>query len=130
MTVTAMNESSPLARIMGAVGDDKDRQAMVQFMPWPFTNGEFPARLGAVVMKTVLDGSRPALHVAHFPDGSWAIGDGDDPNAPDSCVATHIWHAIERNSSIRELASIPPGHVADREAPGSPWAVHEWVPED
>jgi hypothetical protein len=81
-------------------------------------------------MKTVLDGSRPALHVAHFPDGDWAIGDGDDPNALGSCIATHIWHAIERNSSIKELASMPPGHAADRDTPESPWIVSEWESDD
>jgi hypothetical protein len=95
-----------------------------------FPNDEFPAQLGAVVMKAVLDGGRPALHVAHFPDGEWAIGDGEDPNVPCSCIATHIWHAIERNSSIRALASMPPGRAAHREAPGSPWIVSEWRPED
>ncbi len=103
---------------------------MVRVLSWPFPGGDFPAELGAVVMRTVLDGSRPVLQVAHFPDGAWAIGDGDDPNAPEACVATHIWHAIERNSSIRELASMPPGHVADREAPRQPWVVSEFRPED
>jgi hypothetical protein len=113
-----------------AMGDYQERREMLQYMPWPFPNNEFPRQLGAVVMKTVLDGSSPALQVAHFPDGAWAIGDGDDPNAPGACVATHIWHAVERNSSIRELASMPPGHIADRDAPGSPWIVSEWEPED
>jgi hypothetical protein len=110
--------------------DYQDRREMFQYTPWPFLNNEFPPQLGAVVMKTVLDGSKPALQVAHLPGGEWAIGDGNDPNTPGACVATHIWHAVERNSSIGELASMPPGHVADRDAPGSPWIVSEWAPED
>jgi hypothetical protein len=112
--------------------DDHDPREMFQYMPWPFPNDEFPPQLGAVVMKTVCDGTGPALQVVHFPEGGWAIGDGDDPNAPGACIATHIWHAIECNSSITELASMPPGHAADRDAPGSPWIVSEWdwEPED
>jgi hypothetical protein len=66
----------------------------------------------------------PALVVLHSRAGDWAIGDGvNDPNLPGACVATHIWHAIERNSSIAELASLPPGHEARRANPGDPWVV-------
>ena len=112
------------------MGNDDLSGEIFRHLPWPFLGDEFPAALGAVVMTTVLDGSRPALHVAHFPDGSWAVGDGDDPNRPGACVATHISHVLDRNSSVRALASMPPGHVADREAPGSDWILSAWDFED
>jgi len=93
-----------------------DSREMFQRLPFPFGGGEFPAALGAVVQRTVLDGSEPAREVIHTTDGSWLVGDGiNDPNPPGASVATHIWHAIERNSWIRSLASMPPGHIAKRD---------------
>ena len=105
---------------------------MVQHLPFPFPDGRFPAELGAVVQRTVLDGDEPAREVVHTADGSWLVSDGvHDPNEPGAAVATHIWHAIERNSSIAQLATLPPGHVATRTDPGHGWVVaqHEW-PDD
>lgn len=109
-----------------ASGDDDSRE-MFRELPWPFDSDEFPAQLGAVVMHTVLNGELPALQIIHFPDNSWAIADGvNDPNEPGACVATHIWHAIEQNSSLARLASLPSGHEANRAAVGEPWIVSEF----
>jgi hypothetical protein len=92
--------------------------------PWPFVDGVFPNDLGAVVQITVLEGSMPALLVVLLDDGGWAVGDGtNDPNLPGASVATHIWHAIEWNSSIASLAGLPPGHQARRSGPGERWIV-------
>jgi hypothetical protein len=97
---------------------------MVRRVAWPFPCHRFPSELGAVVQRTVLDGDRPALLVYHSTEGDWAIGDGlDDPNEPGASIATHIWHAIERNRSISALADLPPGHEATRRWPGDPWVV-------
>lgn len=41
---------------------------MFQYLSWPFPNNEFPADLGAVVMRSVLDGLMPALQVLHDPE--------------------------------------------------------------
>jgi len=101
-----------------------DSREMFRSLRWPFEDGTFPADLGAVVQRTILDGTLPALVVGHSPDGSWYVGDGvSDPNAPGAVVATHIWHAIERNGSIAALAWLAPGHEARREGPGDPWRV-------
>jgi hypothetical protein len=95
---------------------------MFRDRPWPFEGGAFPKDLGAVVQQTVLDGSKPARLVVHTEGGGWAIGDGlNDPNLPGASIATHIWHAIERNSSVASLAGLPPGHEANRSEPGDPW---------
>jgi hypothetical protein len=104
-----------------------DSQEMFRELPWPFENDEFPAQLGAVVMRTVLDGELPALQIVHFPDNGWAVADGvNDPNEPGAFLATHIWHAIEQNSSLAGLASLPPGYEANRAAVGEPWIVSEF----
>jgi hypothetical protein len=97
---------------------------MFRHLPFPFDGNEFPSQLGAVVQRTVLSGEQPAREVTHTADGDWLVGDGiSDPNAPDAAIATHIWHVIERNSSVAKLAGLAPGHIATRTAPGEPWIV-------
>ena len=103
---------------------DADSREMFQHLPFPFPGGCFPDNLGAVVQKSVLSGEKPAREVVHTRDGSWLVGDGvDDPNASDVSIATHILHALERNSSIAELATMEPGHIAERSGPGDPWRI-------
>lgn len=105
---------------------------MFRHLPFPFEGDVFPPSLGAVVQLTVLHGDEPAREVIHAEDGSWLVGDGvNDPNVPGAAVATHMAHAIERNSSIAELAVMPAGHIASREGPGEAWVIapHDWPPE-
>jgi hypothetical protein len=101
---------------------------MSRHLPFPFDNGKFPSELGAVVQKTVLAGEQPAREVIHAPDGSWLVGDGvNDPNAPGASIATHLAHAIERNTAVAELAGMPPGRIAQRSGPDEPWSIHVLV---
>lgn len=103
---------------------------MIRFHEWPFPGGTFPDDLGAVVQRTVLDGHEPARLVIHAADNSWLVGDGlHDPNVPGAVVATHIWHVIERSSSVVSLADLPPGMQARRSDPGDEWvrAPHAWT---
>lgn len=118
---------------MDDAGVPSEPREMFRHLPWPFEGGTFPAQLGAVVQRTVVNGERPALIVAHADDGSWLVGDGiDDPNVPGASVATHMSHVIERNSSVAELADLPPGQMAQRVAPGQPWerTTFSWLGDD
>ena len=102
-------------------------------LPFPFDNDAFPANLGAVVQRTVLDGTEPAREVTHTADGSWLIGDGvNDPNMPGAAMVTHISHVVERNSSVADLATLPSGHIARRKEPGDVWVrePHIWLDDD
>jgi len=95
-----------------------------QHLPFPFEGGRFPKDLGAVVQGTVLSGDIPAREVVHTPDGSWLIGDGvSDPNLPGASMVSQISHAVQWNSSIAELATMGPGHIAERADPGHPWQI-------
>jgi hypothetical protein len=101
-----------------------DSHEMFQSLPWPFDGEKFPASLGAVVQRSVLDGTLPALIVGHTSDGGWYVGDGlNDPNLPGEVVATHIGHVIERNSAVERLATLPPGYEARRGSPGEAWRI-------
>jgi hypothetical protein len=106
---------------------------MFDRLPFPFGEGRFPAELGAVVQRTVLEGAEPAREVIHTADNRWLVGDGrHDPNVPGACVATHIAHVIERNSSVASLAGLPLGQLANRSDPGEPWTfhTHQWLRDD
>jgi hypothetical protein len=97
---------------------------MFRHLPFPFEKGQFPRALGAVVQKTMLAGLQPAREVIHAPDGSWPVGDGvNDPNLPGASIATHMAHAIERNSSITQLAHLRPGQIARRSEAGEAWTI-------
>lgn len=105
---------------------------MFRHLPFPFDGDVFPPNLGAVIQLTVLNGDEPAREVVHAEDGSWLIGDGiNDPNERGAVVASHMVHAVERNSSIAELAVMPPGHTATRSGPGASWVIerHAWPEE-
>lgn len=95
-----------------------------QRLPFPYEGGRFPSHLGAFVQRTVLAGELPAREVIHTPDGCWAIGDGvNDPNLPGASEIAHIRHAVTLNSSLADLATMPPGHIAERGGPGEPWEI-------
>ncbi|WP_223936231.1 hypothetical protein [Arthrobacter sp. StoSoilB5] len=104
---------------------------MMREMPWPFPDGRFPDELGAVVMTSVLSGTRPALQVLHDPENGWSIADGvDDPNTPGGAVATHIRHIIDMDPTLEVLASIPPGTLADRFEVGGEWHFRAFAWEE
>lgn len=93
-------------------------------LPFPFEGGRFPKALGAQIQATVLSGDIPAREVIHTPDGSWLIGDGvSDPSLPGASMVSQISHAVQWNSSIAELATMGPGHIATRLDPGHPWHI-------
>lgn len=101
-----------------------DAREIRQHLPFPFQDGQFPNNLGAVVQGTVLSGDVPARAVVHTSDGSWLIGDGvSNPDLPGASVISHISHAVQWNSAIAELATMGPGHIAERSDPGMPWQI-------
>ncbi len=83
-------------------------------VPWPFPDDRFPDVLGAVVMKSVFEGRRPALQVVHFDDGHWGVADGIDDPRVRNLIAAHLRHVLERDPSIGERR-----HVAARSEGGS-----------
>ena len=97
-------------------------------LPSPFEGDVFPSNLGAVISRTVLRGDEPAREVIHAEDGSWLVGAGiNDASEPGAAVASHMAHAVERNSSIAELAVMPAAHIATRTGPGTPWVIKRHI---
>src|ERR1039458_2241078 len=82
----------------------------------------FPETLGAVVQRTVLSGDLPARLVVHNSGNDWCVGDGvNAPNVPGASVVAHMTLVVAWNSSVSELASLPPGWAATRDGPGESW---------
>ncbi|MGW5572267.1 DUF4265 domain-containing protein [Nocardia thailandica] len=91
----------------------------------------FPADLAACVYNTVAAGERPALVVVHDGDGDWIIGDGSgDPLGPDTATLLHIQHVTDLDSSVTELAAMPAGKLAWRDAPTDPWTIEDFAYSD
>lgn len=100
-------------------------------VPFPFADDKFPPNLGAVVQRTVADGSMPALTVVHDTDGDWSVLDGvNDPNLPDACGVHAIARIAEKDPSIAETATLAPGFAAYRDSPDEPWIIEPFEYED
>jgi hypothetical protein len=96
--------------------------------PFPFPGDRFPAALGAVIQRTVLDRLEPAREVIHCEDGAWLIGDGvNDPNLDGACVAASIRHVADDDPTVEAMATLEPGHIAYRESVEAPWQVEPHV---
>jgi hypothetical protein len=105
---------------------------MFHEMDFPFPGDRFPAKLGATIQRTVLDGDAPALYVGHTDENTWLVGDGKtDPNAPGAVVVAHIRHVVDLDPTLEAMATLPIGTEADREHVGAPWVItpFEWEAE-
>ena len=84
---------------------------------WAFDQGP---NVAAITVRAVLDGD-PILHVAHDEDDhGWQFLDGRSVDTDEARVIG-MAEAVAIDSSVRELADLPPGWIAWREAPGRPW---------
>jgi len=102
------------------VGSGPDHDGVMRVdIPYPFADDRFPDDLAAAAMKSVLEGRRPCLQVVHFATGHWGIADGLDTPGNRNLVATHMRHVLDMDHSIAELATLPPGHQADRDDVGA-----------
>jgi hypothetical protein len=101
---------------------EHEEHEVFRHLPFPFADGRFPDGLGAVVLRTVLDGTEPVRQVFHTADNSWSVGDGvNDLNEPGAVVVTCIGQLVDRDPSLAELVDLQPGFEAYRGGRGEPW---------
>ena len=97
-------------------------------IPQPFLDGRFPADLGVFVSPAVLSGLRPVLYIAHNEDDTWVLFDNEgDPNDVGALIVACVWHAIEHDGSLSEVATWPAGVEGVRDRPGDEWSVRQFV---
>lgn len=96
---------------------------------FPFEGGRFPRHLGMVVQGTVLTGDEPARVVIHDEDNDWLVGDG--ANLDGASVVACMTHIADSDPSVAALATLPVGHIAERDEQHLPWtiSVHGWPVE-
>lgn len=71
-------------------------QEMFRYLPWPFENNTFPPAPGAMVMRTVLEGPRPALQVLHDPEGGWLSPTARETRTSPASALRHTYGTSSR----------------------------------
>jgi hypothetical protein len=97
-----------------------------------FRDWKFPCspHTSAYVSQNVHDGTESITYVSHdADDGAWQfLGDSMSDGGGPVLVCLH--HPIDKDPSLKELADLPPGWCAVREAPGKPWMRSETPPDE
>ena len=85
---------------------------------WPF---EAPPNVAVITMRQILEGKAPILFVSHDEDdGGWQFLTGAVLDADDAKVVA-LRTIVALDAAIAELADLPEGWTAARDAPGEPW---------
>jgi len=95
------------------------------FADWPFSCHH---STGVFTTVKVLSGELPILLVSHDVEGDWQFLCGTTTEL-DDCRLICMGCAVERDSSIGELADLPEGWCAERDFPGDSWKRYP-SPED
>lgn len=97
--------------------------------PWPFDQ---PRNCATFTMRQVLDGSEPILLVSHdAEDHGWQFIGSSDASMRDAKLVC-LEEIVRVDSTVIEVADLPPGWQAIRSAVGEPWRrrEHPPIPED
>jgi hypothetical protein len=95
---------------------------------WPFAD---PENLATFTLRDIVEGKRPILLVTHdAEDGCWQFLDGRDNPSPADAFLICLKTAYKLDQSVGELADLPLGWRAWRQAPGEPWQREEMEPEE
>jgi len=93
-------------------------QTLTQLDEWPF---QCEPNTGVYVSRCVVEDGAPIVRVYHDKDGDWQfIGPVQDANQ-DGCKLGCFHCTVEREPSLRALASLPEGWMAWRESPSDMW---------
>lgn len=90
-------------------------------------NWKFPDPPNTLVFlsKPVHEKLEAVNFVSHeIEDGAWQFL-GDSMGTPEGPVAVCFHHPIDEDPSLVELADLPRGWYAERNAPGAPWVRHQ-----
>ena len=94
------------------------REANAADSPWPFDQGP---NVAAITTVKVLEGHAPILVVVHYEDDeSWAFLCGTTDNEDDARVVA-MRTALGWDTTLRDIADLPPGWKAWRAAVGGEW---------
>ncbi|KLV07198.1 hypothetical protein ABT56_06560 [Photobacterium aquae] len=87
-------------------------------MTWSFDQDK---NVAALITKQVVDQGFPILHVIHYSDDhSWAFMCGTTSNPSDTLVVS-MEQAVSFDTSLYEIATMPPGCIASRNSVEEDW---------
>jgi hypothetical protein len=85
---------------------------------WPFAD---PKNVAVFTTEAVLEQKRPILYITHdAEEGAWQFHDGEDLDG-ERGRAVSLFSMALLDSTICELAGLPPGWEAERTGPDAPW---------
>jgi len=94
------------------MGEDAELEA-----GWPFDQ---PPHAAAITVRAILEGD-PILRVAHDEDDhGWQFLDGREVDIANGRVLS-MAEALVLDPTLRDVADLPPGWIARREAGNDPW---------
>lgn len=95
-------------------------------MNWLFDQ---PKNCATLISRAILDGRNAVLYVSHDEDDhSWQFLDNETFEAKDAALVT-LSSVVGLDSSLIEVADLPPGWIATRCHFGAPW-LREPAPRD
>lgn len=97
-----------------------------KFKDWAFPD---PPHTGVYLSRAVHEGGEPVTYVSHdADDGAWQIL--GDSMSDSGAVLVCFHHPVDDDPSLKELADLPLGWWAERDAPGEPWRRFKDEPEE
>ena len=95
------------------------------------TGGGSPIRLtlGVFVTGLVHDDGLSVLWVVHDKDGDWLFGNGEDFN-PKTASVIHLSHIVADHPDVKEVADLPRGWHARRNAVRAHWLRAEYLQQE
>lgn len=92
---------------------------------WPFREAK---NLGVFTTKNVIEEGYPILFVTHDTDGDWQFLCGTTNDPKDACIVC-LNEIAENHPSVTQLADLPMGWQAYRDAASEPWVRSEMADE-
>jgi hypothetical protein len=92
---------------------------------WPFDQAP---NCGTPISRSVLEGKSQILAAYHLDDDhSWMFLDCEltEDTDPESAALVCLSHVLNLDESVAEIADLPPGWYATRDAIGTPWKKHK-----
>jgi hypothetical protein len=85
---------------------------------WPF---EDPPNVATLTLRRIMQGHAPIRYVRHdADDGMWQFLDGEQVTEHDAMLVG-LAEILSHDSTIAELADLPPGWWASRASIQTPW---------
>jgi hypothetical protein len=85
---------------------------------WPFPD---PENCAVITIEPIVRQGRPILHVVHDEDdGGWQFLGWEDAREEDAMIVA-LKTVVQLDSSVRELADLPPGWRAWRTSSDDAW---------